>query len=110
MSVGAALVMEQRLGEQSEPYKKGLSGKLSRVAGALTLAGAALIGARGRSSRAAALGGGAVLTAGVIAERWAVFKAGFASAAEPRYTVGPQRERIERGETRGAVRRAQVAR
>jgi len=42
----------------------------------------------------------------VISERWAVFRAGFQSAGDPRYTVGPQRARIERGETRGAVRRA----
>jgi hypothetical protein len=105
-SVGAALAMERVLGDLGEPYKKGLSGKLSRAAGALTLAGAALIAARGGSSRAAALAGGAVLTAGVITERWAVFRAGFQSAADPKYTVGPQRARIERGEARGAVRRA----
>jgi len=106
VSVGAAFAMERTLGEVGEPYKKGLSGKLSRAAGALSLAGAALIAARGGNSRAAAIAGGAVLTAGVITERWAVFKAGFQSAADPKYTVGPQRARIERGETRGAVRRA----
>jgi hypothetical protein len=106
VSVGAALAMEQLLGDLGEPYKKGLSGKLSRAAGALSLAGSAIIAARGRNSRAAAIAGSAVLTAGVITERWAVFRAGFASAGDPKYTVGPQRERIERGETRGAVRRA----
>jgi hypothetical protein len=31
---------------------------------------------------------------GALAERWAVYKAGFASAADPKYVVGPQRERI----------------
>jgi Polysulphide reductase, NrfD len=108
VSVGAALAMEKTLGELGEPYKKGLSGKLARVAGTLTLAGAAAIAAAGRRSRAAALAGSAVLTAGVITERWAVFKAGFQSASDPKYTVGPQRARIERGETRGAVRRAQA--
>lgn len=106
VSVGAALAMERTLGDVGEPYKTGLSGKLSRAAGALSLAGAALIAARGRRSRAAAIAGGAVVTAGVITERWAVFKAGFQSAADPKYTVGPQRARIERGETPGAVRRA----
>ena len=105
VSVGSAALMEARLGELGEPYRRGVSGRLSRAAGALSLAGAALLGAGGRSSRAAALAGGAVLTAGVIAERWAVFRAGFASAADPKYTVGPQRARIERGETRGAARR-----
>ena len=38
-------------------------------------------------------------------ERWSVFKAGFASVADPKYVVEPQRERIERGERRGAARR-----
>jgi hypothetical protein len=47
-----------------------------------------------------------VLTAGIVAERWAVFRAGFQSAADPKYTVGPQRARVERGETRGAARKA----
>jgi hypothetical protein len=33
-------------------------------------------------------------------ERWAVFRAGFQSAADPRYTVGPQRIRTDRDYTR----------
>jgi Polysulphide reductase, NrfD len=106
VSLGAALVMEKTLGELGEPYRKGLAGALSKAAGALNLLGAGLIATRGRTSRAAAIAGGAVLTAGVVTERWAVFRAGFQSAADPKYTVGPQRERIERRDTRGAVRRA----
>jgi hypothetical protein len=31
-----------------------------------------------------------------LCERLVVFKAGFASARDPRYTVGPQRARLER--------------
>jgi hypothetical protein len=46
--------------------------------------------------RAAALAGAAMLLAGSVLERWSVFKAGFQSAADPKYTVGPQRERVER--------------
>jgi hypothetical protein len=103
--LAAARAMEQSLGEIGEPYRKGLSGKLSRLAGALTLAGAGLMAARARQSRSAAIAASATLTAGVIAERWAVFRAGFASAADPKYTVGPQRARLESGETRGAARR-----
>ena len=106
VSVGAAVAMERILGELGEPYRTGAAGKLVRAAGALSVAGAALIGARGARSRTAAIAGSALLTAGVISERWAVFRAGFQSAGDPRYTVGPQRARIERGETRGAVRRA----
>jgi hypothetical protein len=103
-SAVAAVVMEKSLGDLGEPYRKGLPGKLSRTARALLVGGAAVLGARGRSSRAAAVAGSALISAGVIAERWAIFRAGFVSAADPKYTVGPQRDRIERGETRGAVR------
>jgi Polysulphide reductase, NrfD len=108
MSVAAALTMEKTLGELGEPYKKGLSGKLSRMAGGLSLAGGALIAIRAERSRTAAIAGGAILTAGVIGERWAVFRAGFKSASDPKYTVGPQRARIERGESRGATRGVQT--
>jgi hypothetical protein len=38
--------------------------------------------------------GGTALLAGAAAERFAVFRAGFASAQDPKYTVGPQRERL----------------
>ena len=109
VSVASALVMEKSLGELGEPYKKGLSGKLSRIAGGLSLAGGALIATRAGKSRSAALAGGAILTAGVITERWAVFRAGFKSASDPKYTVGPQRARIEGGESPGAVRRANTS-
>lgn len=104
LAVGAALVMERSLGEIGEPYREGAAGKLSRLAGSLSVGGAALIAARGGRSRAAAITGGAVLSAGIVAERFAVFRAGFQSAADPKYTVGPQRERVERGAARGAAR------
>jgi hypothetical protein len=106
-SVASALVMERALGDAGEPYSKGTSGKLKLAAGGLSLTGAALVAARGSRSRAAAMGGGALITAGVIAERFAVFRAGFQSAADPKYTVGPQRLRIEQREARGAARKAQ---
>jgi hypothetical protein len=38
-----------------------------------------------------------MLLAGSLCERWAVFRAGFQSAHDPKYTVGPQRERVDRG-------------
>lgn len=38
-------------------------------------------------------------------ERLSVFKAGFQSAADPKYVVAPQRGRIAAGESRGASRR-----
>jgi hypothetical protein len=39
---------------------------------------------------------------GAVLERWAVFKAGFESARDPRYTVAPQRGRIDAARTRAA--------
>jgi hypothetical protein len=48
--------------------------------------------------------GGALLSAGALATRWAVFTAGFASAADPKYVVGPQREAIQQGRRKGASR------
>jgi len=36
--------------------------------------------------------------AGSLCTRFAVFDAGIASAKDPKYTVMPQRERLDRGE------------
>jgi hypothetical protein len=44
------------------------------------------------------------MCAGALATRWSIYKAGFASAADPAYVVGPQRERIAAGERPGAAR------
>ena len=56
--------------------------------------GALLAGRR----RWAAVLSGAALMAGSFCTRMGVFEAGQASARDPRYTVVPQRERLERGE------------
>ena len=45
------------------------------------------------------------MSAGALAARWSVFKAGFQSAADPKYVVGPQRSAIEQGRRRGGARR-----
>src|SRR4051794_18875115 len=99
--------MEHRLERVGvgEPYHEGAAGRLGKAATALTTAGAGVLLALGRRSRPAAVGAGALLTAGAIAERWAVFRAGFQSAARPQDTVDPQRARIASGETSGAARR-----
>jgi hypothetical protein len=56
------------------------------------------------ASRRAPRAGGALIAAGALAARWSVYKAGFASAADPKYVVEPQRARIARGESPGAAR------
>jgi hypothetical protein len=98
-------VMEQKLGSLAEPYHEGQSGTLARTATVLTALGAMTIGAWGHRRRSAAVLGGAALLAGAAAERFAVFRAGFASAKDPKFTVGPQRERVEQGRGLGASRR-----
>jgi hypothetical protein len=91
----AVQVMERRLGDLGEPYRQGESGRYAKVAKLLTAAGAALVGLAGRKRRGAAIAGGILVLGGSVFERWAVFKAGFRSAGDPRYTVAPQRARVD---------------
>jgi hypothetical protein len=95
LELGAAEVMRARLGELGEPYRLADARRWSRAATVSTAVGAALIGLAGRRRRAAAVAGSALLLAGSVCQRWAVYRAGFISAADPKYTVGPQRRRIE---------------
>jgi hypothetical protein len=80
--------MQRRLGFVGEVYKRGEAHRFGTIAKACTVAGAALLAANRRRS------GGALVLAGGLAMRWSVFKAGFASARDPKYTVLPQRERV----------------
>jgi hypothetical protein len=111
LALGAAVVegavmelMTHRLGEHGQAYKKGQPSLYSNISRACIVSGAALLAARAHRSRTAAVAAGAVLAAGALATRWAVFKAGPASAGDPKYTVGPQRERIAHGESPGGAR------
>jgi hypothetical protein len=109
--IAITFAMEQRLSRVGvgEPYRVGAGGLFAKLAFGLTGAGACLLAARGRRSRAAAITGAAFVTGGALAERWAVYKAGFQSAARPQDTARPQRERVTAGETAGAARmRARV--
>ncbi|MBO0871397.1 MAG: nitrite reductase, partial [Micromonosporaceae bacterium] len=49
----------------------------------------------GRRSRVAAVAAGAALLAGSACTRFGIFHAGVASADDPRYTVEPQRARLD---------------
>jgi Polysulphide reductase, NrfD len=97
--------MTHRLGELGEAYKHGEAAVYSNISRASIVTGTGLLARYGGRSRAAAVAAGALLSAGALATRWAVFKAGFRSAADPRQVIGPQRSAIERGERRGASRR-----
>jgi hypothetical protein len=68
-----------------------------RASRALTAAGAA--GAiLGRRSRLATALSGLALAAGSACTRFGIFEAGQQSARDPRYTIVPQRARLDRGE------------
>jgi formate-dependent nitrite reductase membrane component NrfD len=92
--LGIMHAMEKRLGFVGEVYKQGEAGRFARISKACTLAGASLLALRGKRSRPATVAGGALVLAGELALRWSVFKAGFQSARDPRYTVIPQKERL----------------
>jgi formate-dependent nitrite reductase membrane component NrfD len=95
LELAATKAMEHRLGLVGETYRKGKAGRLMRTSEALTVAGAlgaALLG--GRSRTAAVIGGAALLTASACT-RFGVFDAGMRSAKDPKYTVVPQRRRLE---------------
>jgi formate-dependent nitrite reductase membrane component NrfD len=82
--------------EQSlaEPYETGRTGAVLRLAEFLTaggLAGAVL----GRRSRAVSALSGASLVAASAMTRFGIFEAGMASARDPKYTIVPQRRRLE---------------
>jgi polysulfide reductase-like protein len=88
-------LMEHRLGPLvAEPYHEGPSGRYGKIAKGLTVAGAAVLAAAGRK-RAGAVAGGTLLLAAGALTRWSVFRAGSASARDPKYTVVPQRERLQ---------------
>jgi polysulfide reductase-like protein len=86
--LAATTLMERRLGELGEPYHEGEAGRFETAGKALTAAGGLLMAATHRRRTGAAL-----MLAGAFATRWSVYKAGFQSAANPRYVVEPQRAR-----------------
>lgn len=89
--------MEQSMGLAAEPLHQGRAGRWMRASKVLTAAGAAVSLAAGRSRTLSVLSG-AALVAGSVCTRFGVFEAGIESAKDPKYTVVPQRERVERGE------------
>ncbi len=92
---GLMQLMEHRLGFVGEVYRRGEAGRFSKVAKVCATAGAGVLAWKGKRSRAAAVTGSALVLAGELALRWSVFKAGFQSARDPRYTVLPQKERLK---------------
>jgi len=95
MELAADRAMERRLGDLAEPYRSGAASRPAKAAKTLLAGGAAMVVAGGRRRPGVARLGAAMTLVGVALTRWSIFKAGFESAEDPRYTVGPQRKRVQ---------------
>jgi formate-dependent nitrite reductase membrane component NrfD len=94
----AKSLLLRRLGPAAEPYQKGRAGTMMEAGEVLTAAGLAGAVLAGRSRAAAALSGAAPMAASALT-RFGIFEAGRTSARDPKYTIGPQRQRLrEQGE------------
>ena len=88
--------MERSMGLSAETLHHGTPGRLMRASKVLTAAGALGAAALGGRSRVGAALSGVALLAGSACTRFGVFEAGLESAHDPKYTVVPQRERLNR--------------
>lgn len=86
--------MRKSMGLAAETLDQGLAGRWHRGSQVATSIGAVLAAVSGRSRALSAVAGVALLS-GSLATRFAVFEAGQASARDPKYTVVPQRERVD---------------
>jgi hypothetical protein len=94
LDLAAMRQVENSMGIVSEPYHLGRQGRMLRAARAFTVGGA--VGALlSRRSRLLSALSGASLVVGSALTRFGVFDAGKASAQDPKYTVVPQRQRLE---------------
>jgi hypothetical protein len=94
----ASRVMERRMGLIREVYEHGTVAQRRRASELLTAAGlAGTVLVAGRSRAGAAASGIALLTGSAL-QRFGVFEAGVESTKDPRYTVVPQRERLDAAE------------
>ena len=94
MELAGSHRVETTLGLLSEPYQQGRAGRLLRGGRNLTAAG--VLGAvLGRRSRVVSAVSGVALVVAAILTRFGIFEGGVASARDPKYTVTPQRQRLE---------------
>jgi hypothetical protein len=94
----ASRLMERRMGLIREVYEHGAVAHRRRASELLTAAGlAGTVLLAGRSRAGAAASGIALLTGSAL-QRFGVFEAGVESTKDPRYTVVPQRERLDAAE------------
>jgi hypothetical protein len=92
--LAASWLINQRPGVVTEVWITGRPDRLRRLAGYLTLGGATAAITAARRSRVAAGAAGLALLGGSVLQRFGVFEAGVVSTVDPKYTVVPQRERL----------------
>jgi hypothetical protein len=86
--------MQRRLGPVGEPYGEARAGTYLKAGRALA-AGGLVLAVLGRRRRSLRVGAGAALLSASACTRFGVFEAGRQSAADPAYTVEPQRARLD---------------
>ncbi len=94
LEVGLSKLHERHIGVVQEAFHEGKAGKFMKAAEGLTLGGAVVTATSGRSRLRRGIGG-AMLLAGSAFTRFGIFEAGINSAQDPKYTVVPQRERLD---------------
>ncbi len=95
LDLGADRLMERSMGVVAEPLHTGRPGTMLRASKTLTATGAVLALAGSRSRVVSGLAG-ACLLAGSALTRFGIFEGGQESARNPKYTIVPQRERLNR--------------
>lgn len=96
LDLAAEQRMERSMGLSAETLHRGRPGVWMKASKVLMAAGA--VGTLvGRRSRALSIASGAALMAGSLCTRIGFFEAGIESAKDPKYTVVPQRERVDAG-------------
>jgi formate-dependent nitrite reductase membrane component NrfD len=98
LELTASAALQRRIGFAARAYTSGRAGAVLRAARAVTAVGALAVlgGGRvtGRRGRLLSTAGGLLLNAAAAATRYGIFDAGRVSAADPAYTVVPQRARL----------------
>ena len=99
----ASELMERRMHPVvAETLHQGRPGRLLKAAKVLTAGGALGAAVLGRSRAGAALSGVALM-AGSVLTRFGVFEAGLESTHDPKYTVQPQKDRLEQRRREGTT-------
>lgn len=93
--LAASWLIERRRGLVKEAWTTGRVHRMRRLAEYLTLGGAVATASAARRSRVAAGAAGLALLAGSALQRFGTFEAGVVSTMDPKYTVVPQRERLQ---------------